>query len=158
MDKRISTIGSGGVAVALAATLGFAAPAPAAAQAPAAGQATIGAETFRAGTTGALGQLCGSGTSGAVQTAAVVYCHGFIAGVGQFHREVTRDGAPLVPLYCPPQPPPQLEQVANAFATWARANPQHASEPAVDGLIRFAQATYPCPPQSAAATRRQRGR
>jgi Rap1a immunity proteins len=143
-------------AIALTATLGLAVAWPAAAQAPAA-PAAVGAETFRAGTTGALGQLCGSGTSSAVGTAANVYCHGFLSGVGQFHREVTREGGPLAPLYCAPQPPPPVEQVASAFAAWARANPQHAGEPAVDGLIRFAQATYPCPPRPAAA-RRSRAR
>jgi hypothetical protein len=143
------------LALALAAALGLAAAGPAGAQAPAT-PGGIGAETFRAGTTGALARLCGAGASDTVGTAAKVYCHGFLSGVGQFHREVTREGGPLAPLYCPPQPPPTVDQVAGAFAGWVRANPQHEAEPAVDGLMRFAQATYPCPPQPAAATRRGR--
>ena len=32
-----------------------------------------------------------------------------------------------------------------AFAAWARENTQYGSEPALDGLLRWAQATFPCP-------------
>jgi hypothetical protein len=32
-----------------------------------------------------------------------------------------------------------------AFSAWMRANPAHTSEPALDGFLRWAQATYPCP-------------
>jgi hypothetical protein len=143
-------------AIMLGTVLGTAAVGPARAQAPAA-SGGVGPETFRAGTTGALGRLCGAGTSDTISTAGTVYCHGFLSGVAQFHREITRDGQPLMPLFCPPQPPPSVEQAASAFAAWVRANPQHEAEPAVDGLMRFAQLTYPCPAQPT-ATRRPRSR
>jgi hypothetical protein len=143
-------------AIMLGTALGISAMGSVRAQAPAA-SGGVGPETFRAGTTGALGRLCGAGISDAISTAGTVYCHGFLSGVGQFHREITRDGQLLTPLFCPPQPPPSVEQAASAFAAWVRANPQHEAEPAIDGLTRFAQHTYPCPTQPA-ATRRPRSR
>jgi len=137
-------------AVALALAAGAAVAQPA-------GTRAVTGDEFRAGTTGALGRLCGASGTDAAAAAAATYCHGFLSGVAQFHRSVTQQGGPLTPLFCEPQPLPTHEQVARTFAAWVQANPQHASEPAVDGLVRFAQVQYPCPAQPA-ATRRSRGR
>ncbi|MFC7555559.1 hypothetical protein ACFQU7_30025 [Pseudoroseomonas wenyumeiae] len=41
-----------------------------------------------------------------------------------------------------------------SFAAWARQNPQYSNEPAIDGLTRWAQASFPVEmqPSSAAPT------
>ena len=44
-----------------------------------------------------------------------------------------------------PNPAPSVAQAGLGFAAWARQNPQHANDPAPDGLLRWAQSTYPCP-------------
>ena len=139
-----------GLAIALAFCAGSAMAQPA-------NRPAISGEDFQAGTTGALAKLCGASGTDAVATAAATYCHGFLSGVGQFHRSISQPGGVITPLFCAPQPPPTIEQVATGFASWVQANPQHATEPAVDGLVRFAETRYPCPTQPA-ATRRTRGR
>ena len=113
----------------------------------------IEANDFRAGTTGALGKLCAAHGTDATSTAAATYCHGFLSGIGQFHRSISQPGGAIAPLFCAPQPPPTVEQVATGFAAWAQANPQYAAEPAVDGVVRFAEARYPCPTRPAATPR-----
>ena len=50
-----------------------------------------------------------------------------------------------------PQPGPTIESVQQAFVTWARVNTQYGQDRAVDGLMRFAATTYPCPAQPATA-------
>jgi hypothetical protein len=127
------------------AVLAFAAAAlPALAQMspPAAG---VTEAQFQARTTADLAALCGAGPQDPNRLAAVSVCHGFLIGAGQYHSAITRPGGRVAPVYCAPTPPPTLDQVTTGFVAWARANPQHANESAVDGLARFAAATYPCP-------------
>ncbi len=98
-------------------------------------------------TTATLGELCASEVE-----AARGYCRGFLVGVGQYHAEVTRPGG-RAPIFCLPDPAPTLEAAQASFATWSRANAQHGGEKAVDGLLRWAAATYPCPTPPARARR-----
>ena len=114
----------------------------------------VSAETFRGGSTADLARLCGATGSATIAVAAVAYCHGFLAGVGQLHTVLTRDGGPLRSPYCVPEPRPSIEQVAARFTTWAQANPQFGGESAISGLTRFAEAQYPCPAPTGAARRR----
>lgn len=100
-------------------------------------------------TTAALAELCASD----VETARG-YCRGFLVGVGQYHTEVTRPGG-RAPIFCLPDPAPTLEAAQASFAAWSRANPQHGGEKAVDGLLRWAAATYPCPTPAAPARARR---
>ena len=92
-----------------------------------------------------LATLCSAGLQDAGQANAQGYCNGFIVGVGQFHTSLTAEGGTQRPIFCIPNPQPTLNQVAAAFVTWTRSNSQYASERAVDGLMRFAAETYPCP-------------
>ncbi|MEN0076554.1 MAG: Rap1a/Tai family immunity protein [Paracraurococcus sp.] len=104
-------------------------------------------------TTATLSQACSSEagqTNGAI---AVGFCRGFMAGAGQYHREVSTDRPPI---FCLPTPSPSFDAAQESFVAWARANPQFGAEPAVDGLMRWAAATYPCPTQPAAAARSKR--
>jgi hypothetical protein len=121
-------------AAALAALLGAA---PAGAQ--------VMPQHFTGGSTGDLARLCAASATDATGVGALGWCEGFLVGVGQFHRAVTAPSGRIRPIYCLPNDDSlTLNQVRQAFVTWAAANPQHAGERAVDGLVRFAQATYPC--------------
>jgi hypothetical protein len=94
---------------------------------------------------GDLAALCNAGLQEPGRPDAQAYCNGFIVGVGQFHASMTAAGGTQRPIFCVPEPQPTLNQVAAAFVAWTRENPQQASERAVDGLVRFAAETYPCP-------------
>ena len=98
-------------------------------------------------TVAALAEVCGTPPSSPDHTAASYFCRGFLAGVGQYHAALHPRGGTRPPLFCVPDPPPRLVDAAAAFVAWARANPQLGGDMAVDGLMRFAQQTYPCPPQ-----------
>jgi Rap1a immunity proteins len=103
-------------------------------------------------TTAGLAQLCaaGGGTD-TVSAAAVGSCRGFMIGVGQYHAELTTRGAGRPPVFCLPQPSPTIEAAQDSFVAWSRANPQHADEKALIGLMRWAAATFPCTATSARA-------
>jgi hypothetical protein len=92
-----------------------------------------------------LVEICAIPSDSPEYTAASFFCRGFLAGAAQYHGALHPVGGARPPLFCAPDPPPTLLQAVNAFVAWARANPQHGSEAAVDGLVRFAQQTYPCP-------------
>jgi len=117
----------------LAAALSLAAPAALA-------QQPVAAETA-----GQLAALCSSTSNDLRGHVAVAYCHGFLAGTGQYHAGLNPPGQRTNPRFCVPDPPPTVGAAAASFAAWVAANPQHANERAVDGLMRWARATYPCP-------------
>jgi len=121
----------------LAAAIGLAGLAPAKAQ--------VTEAMFRGGKTSDLAALCGASAQDPNRTTALAYCHGFMIGAGQYHNAVAKDRGTPRRLFCLPAPEPTLEDVRAAFVTWAAANPGHAQEKAVDGLMRFAAGTYPCP-------------
>jgi hypothetical protein len=101
-----------------------------------------------------LVEICAIPGDSPEYTAATFFCRGFLAGAAQYHGAMHPIGGTRPPLFCVPDPPPPLPQAVNAFVAWARANPQHGGEAAVDGLVRFAQQTYPCPPGAGPAGRR----
>jgi hypothetical protein len=120
---------------------------------PAAAQAPLAEEDFRSGTTGDLADLCGAAASDPLRGAAIGWCHGFILATAQYHSTIAARRAAGHPLFCIPTDSPSFDQVRTAFVSWARANPQHAGERAVDGLLRFAATTYPCTTPRGAARR-----
>lgn len=120
--------------------------------------ATIGgapAQTPPAGpvTTGNLASLCGASLSEEVGHVSQAFCRGLIVGAGQYHTEISRPGGRAA-IFCLPTPTPTLEAAQASFVAWAAANPQYSSALAVDGVLRWAAATYPCP--TAASARRAR--
>jgi hypothetical protein len=120
-------------------------PTPAAAQAGAGPAGTAPPRAaFEARTVADLAALCGASPLAAEYAAAIAFCHGFLQGAGQYHGVVTQPGSGRTPLFCPPDPPPTRAQVAESFVAWARVNPGHAGERAVDGLARWAGGAYPC--------------
>jgi hypothetical protein len=101
-----------------------------------------------------LAAVCNPTTSGVARLEAIAYCQGFITSAGQYHALLHPAGGPIQPLYCMPTPPPTVAQSGVAFAAWLTAHPAYGAEPALDGLLRWQQATFPCP--AAAPTARTR--
>jgi hypothetical protein len=93
-----------------------------------------------------LAAVCDPSWSGVPRLEAIAYCQGFLTAAGQYHTLLHPAGGRARPLYCPTPAGPTIAQSGLAFAAWVRANPAHSSEPALDGFLRWAQATLPCPP------------
>ncbi|RAI59220.1 Rap1a/Tai family immunity protein [Roseicella frigidaeris] len=115
---------------------------PALAQAPAQGT-----------TTATLAEACASEGRDVAGATATGYCRGFMTGAGQYHREISVSRPPI---FCLPDPSPSFDAAQASFVAWARSNPQYGAEPAVDGLMRWAATTYPCPAQPTPAGRASR--
>lgn len=96
-----------------------------------------------------LGLVCEPRTTGVPRLEAIAYCQGFLTSFGQYHALAHPPGRPGQ-LFCVPSPGPSVAESGLAFARWTRDNPQHAGEPAVDGLLRWAEASFPCPAAPAA--------
>ena len=107
-------------------------------------------------TTADLAAVCDPAWSGVPRLEAIAYCQGFITSAGQYHTLTHPPGGAIRPLYCLPTPRPTVAEAGVAFAAWARANPAHNGEPALDGLLRWEQATYPCPPAGTSPARTTR--
>jgi Rap1a immunity proteins len=130
------------MAVALACAAG---PAMAQPAAPAMAQpAATATPVTQVQTAGDLAAVCDPGWGGVPRLEAIAYCQGFLTSFGQHHALLYPGGGRAQPLFCLPTPGPTIAQSGVAYAAWARANPRHAGEPALDGLLRWAQATYPC--------------
>lgn len=102
-----------------------------------------------------LAVICDPAWSGVPRLEAIAYCQGFLTSFGQYHTLLYPQGGPAQPLFCVPVPGPTVAQSGVAFAAWARENPQYGNEPALDGLLRWAQASFPC--QARSSARRSRG-
>jgi hypothetical protein len=146
-QRALLLAGVSGMAAVALATAG-----PAAAQQTAA----VAPSAFEARTVADLAALCGASPQSPTYASAIAFCHGFLQGAGQYHASITQAGSGNAPLFCAPNPPPTRAQVASAFTAWASANPSAAGERAVDGLARWASATYPCPAADRVARPRTR--
>ncbi len=96
-----------------------------------------------------LAAVCDPQLRGVERLESIAYCQGFITAAGQYHTALHPAGGPRRPLFCVPNPPPSVAQSGLGFAAWARQNPQRANEPALDGLLRWAQSAHPCPTTAA---------
>ncbi|MDJ0389935.1 Rap1a/Tai family immunity protein [Roseomonas sp. E05] len=112
--------------------------------APALAQSSAPSSVSQAGTVADLAILCDPPADSPRRLEAIAYCQGYLTAAGQYHTALHPAGSSRPPLFCLPNPPPTVAQSGLAFAAWARQNPQYNSEPAVEGLLRWAQATYPC--------------
>lgn len=121
---------------------------------PAAAQVTP--DNFVGGRVSDLAALCATGPSDPNIISAINFCHGFLMATGQFHAALTRPGGKIEPMFCSPSPLPTIATITAGFVDWARSNPHHAADPAVEGVVRFATAASPCPPQPAGNRRRVR--
>ena len=100
-------------------------------------------------TTADLATVCAPAWSGVPRLEAIAYCQGFLTAAGQYHALAHPASGRIAPLYCVPTPGPSIAESGIAFATWTEANPAHRTEPALDGFLRWAQATFPCPSRAA---------
>jgi hypothetical protein len=105
--------------------------------------ASVTKENFVLRTTGDLVALCGVSRDDPNAAAAIHFCHGYYVGLDHF-SELT--GRPLRSiLYCPPDGLKlSRDQVIAMVVEYHRRNPQFASEAPVEGVMRWAAATYPC--------------
>lgn len=123
------------------------------APAPALAQSTVNqVQTARE-----LSMVCDPQSSGVPRLEAIAYCQGFLTSFGQYHALAHPAGRPGQ-LFCVPSPGPSIAQSGLDFARWTRENPANAAEPAADGLLRWAEASFPCPaaPAPRRATRAAR--
>lgn len=97
-----------------------------------------------------LAAVCDPTWGGVPRLEAIAYCQGFLTSAGQYHALMNPPGSPVRPLFCVPNPGPTIAQSGVGFARWARENPSYGNEPALDGMLRWAQASFPCPPVSRA--------
>jgi hypothetical protein len=118
-------------------------------------RAQVSEQTFRGGRTSDLAALCAADPAVENGIAARAWCHGFIIGAGQYHTSLAAADPARERLFCLPEPTPTLDEARGAFVAWARANPQFSPEKAIDGLMRFAVATWPCPPAAPPRSRRR---
>jgi hypothetical protein len=117
--------------------------------------AQVSEQNFRGGKTSDLAALCGASPQDPLGPTAIAWCHGFMVAAGQYHAELSASGGVHQPIFCLPNPTPTLDEARASFVAWARSNPQHANERAIDGLMRFATQAYPCPrPESGQPRRR----
>lgn len=133
------------VSLAAAATLG----APALAQSP--GHVTD------VRTVSDLAAVCDPQVRGVERLESIAYCQGYVTAAGQYHTAIHPAGGSRRSLFCVPDPAPSVAQAGLGFAAWARQNPQHANDPALDGLLRYAQSAYPCPTPATSERPRRSG-
>lgn len=92
-----------------------------------------------------LAAICDPSTTGVPRLESIAYCQGFLTAAGQYHSLMNPPGRAVRQLFCVPNPGPTIAQSGIALARWVRENPSHANEPALDSMLRWAQASFPCP-------------
>lgn len=92
---------------------------------------------------GDLAELCAAPEDDPIAESARSFCFGFLAGAYQYAFAVYGGKGDRVGV-CLPDPRPSRAEAARGFVAWSKTHPQHMQEPAVDALLRFAQATWPC--------------
>ncbi|WP_353210703.1 Rap1a/Tai family immunity protein [Rhodovarius sp.] len=92
-----------------------------------------------------LATICDPQITGVPRLESIAYCQGFLTGAGQYHALLHPSGGRSRSSFCMPSPGPSVAETGIGFARWARENPQYAHEAALDGLLRWQQANFPCP-------------
>ena len=111
---------------------------------PRASHADLTPEDFRIRSAQDLVDLCSVATDNELYTAAVHFCHGFVAGAWQYHQ-AEANGPEGKRLVCPPEPPPTRNDAVAMFVAWSATHPDRMAEPAVEAMFRFLIEKYPCP-------------
>jgi hypothetical protein len=100
-------------------------------------------QDFTLDTTEDLIDLCSVDPQDPHAVAAIHMCHGYVTGLVHFHIVVGRVFEGNV--YCMDEEErPTRDQAVAMLVEWSRANPQHDSLEAVDGVLQWAHETYPC--------------
>jgi hypothetical protein len=107
------------------------------------GLASVAEESFRLDTFKDLVALCGVEASDPNATAAIHMCHGYVIGLVHFHELVGRALEGTV--YCMAEDArPSRDAAIDMLVRWSRVHPEYDSEEAIDGVLRWAAAKYPC--------------
>lgn len=96
-------------------------------------------------TAGDLLNLCAVADDDPSVEGARGFCYGFLSGAANYHWSLNA-GNEAQPLFCLPAEGVSRAEGARRFVAWGRANPNYLNEAPVDGLMRFASATWPCKP------------
>ena len=89
-----------------------------------------------------LVEVCEANPRAPDANTSLAFCHGFLTGSVHFYYASVPESSRFA---CAPDPAPSRSEVMNGFVEWAKAHPQHMSEPAVETLFRYLAATFPCP-------------
>lgn len=95
-------------------------------------------------TAGDLGALCAATPGGPNFGPAIHMCHGYLVGVHHFHTALAAHYEQDI--YCveAAEPLPTRDQVAAAFAEWVATTPGASEKEALDAVLEWAAAVYPC--------------
>lgn len=99
----------------------------------------VEADAFKLRNFGDLVALCAADDD----VEAVQLCRGYILGAGSLYMELVR--AKRITAWACADPVPTVDEARTRIVSWARANPAHDGEQAIDGLWRAAAAVWPCP-------------
>jgi hypothetical protein len=91
-----------------------------------------------------LARACGPSANDANAPASRAACYATLVAIGQVHAIYTTGRQASRPVFCLPDPSPQIESVSAAYVAWLAANQQFNGVRAAEGVLRFAAATYPC--------------
>ena len=99
---------------------------------------------FRVRSTADLVEICSTPANDSLYAAAIGFCHGYAIGAYQYYQ-ATVAGPEAKPFAClPATPPPTRTEGLQMFVAWARENPQHMGEPAVETFFRWLVSKWPC--------------
>ena len=107
------------------------------------GLASVTEEDFRLDTFKDLVALCGVEASDPNASAAIHMCHGYVIGLVHFHELVGRALEGTVFCMSKHQRPAR-DAAIDMLVRWSRDHPEYNSEEAIDGVLRWAAARYPC--------------
>lgn len=101
-------------------------------------------EAFVIDTAGDLARLCAVQREHPNYLQALHMCHGYLVGVHHFHAALA--AAMDRGVYCieTVEPRPTRDEVVADFAAWALETPGAAEREAIDAVLDWAAAAYPC--------------
>ncbi len=99
---------------------------------------------FLIDTTADLARLCAVTQDNALYAAAIHMCHGYLLGVHHFHEALAAELDDDI--YCEEDvdPTPTRDEAISQFIAWVGANPQVGESEALDGVLTWAAAAFPC--------------
>jgi hypothetical protein len=98
---------------------------------------------FEAQSTENIINLCTASPDDPLYHQAINFCHGFLVGAYRYY-EAAGSGPGGLKLVCMPNPRPSRNDTIGMFIDWAKAHPQHWSEPPVETEFRFLMEKWPC--------------
>jgi hypothetical protein len=107
------------------------------------GLASVTEDSFRLDTFKDLVALCGVAAIDPNASAAIHMCHGYVTGLVHFHTLMGRALEGTV--YCLAEDKrPARDDAIGMLVNWSRDHPEYDSEEAIDGVLRWLAAKYPC--------------